>query len=139
MGNKTDLYKNLRSSKNVENEIIFFSFGVKHDKSESVEQRNIVDKLRIPHKCNKTFDARRANAKHAPGHRGTEEILQKGMEAGSGYDNLMIEIVTHIDTYNSKVIGIYCSAGHHRSVALVELLKKYVYKNAIIKHLHINS
>jgi hypothetical protein len=137
MGNKTDLYKELQSYKNVKNKIIFFSFGERKYDPVKVEQNKIVDKLRISYKCDKTFDARKANAHRGPGHRGTEEILQKCMEAGSGYDKLMTDIVTHIDTYDSKVIGIYCSEGHHRSVALVELLKKYVYKNAIIKHLHI--
>ena len=35
-------------------------------------------------------------------------------------------------------IGVYCRAGHHRSVAMGEMLKKYVYKNAKIKHLTIH-
>ena len=42
------------------------------------------------------------------------------------------------DKNTSNVIGIYCTAGHHRSVAIIEILKKYIYVDAVVKHLHIN-
>jgi len=128
MGNKDYLYRELGGLiKNSERNLKIFSFGDKHKNPETT-------------KYDKTFSVKEMNSNRVTGlHklRGTDKIIQKCVEAGSGFDNAMTWIVEYIERENPDSIGIYCRAGHHRSVAVVELLKNYVYKNAIIKHLHI--
>jgi hypothetical protein len=130
MGNKDYLYRELGNLiKKPERKLNIFSFGEKHQNPNTT-------------KYDKTFDVRKMNSNRVTGlHklRGTDEIIQKCIESGSEFDKVMTWIVEYIERENPDSIGIYCRAGHHRSVAVVELLKKYVYKNAIIKHLHINA
>jgi RNase adaptor protein for sRNA GlmZ degradation len=71
--------------------------------------------------------------------RGTDKIIKKCTEAGSGFSEVITRIVNYIETKEEKKIGIFCTAGHHRSVAVVELLKMYLYKKAQIKHNNIKS
>jgi len=71
--------------------------------------------------------------------RGMNNIIQSCVENASGYQFLVEEIIKNIEKYNYKKVGIFCRAGHHRSVAIVELLKKNLYPNAKIKHLHISK
>jgi hypothetical protein len=131
----------LKKVRDKEREIFIVSFGEKFKKPISMEQNKISPDF--PWKCEKTFDARHINSSRPKGKglnnlRGTDEIIQKCLEAGSGFEFVMNCIVTSIEKNNYKVIGIYCTAGHHRSVGVVELLKKHIYPNAKIKHLHIN-
>lgn len=126
---------------NPERKILIVSFGVKFKSPISMEQNFISEILHL--KCEKTFDARHIHSSKPKGGglhdlRGTDEIIQKTIESGTGFEFVMSCIVKSIEKENYKTIGIYCTAGHHRSVALVELLKKYLYPNAEIKHLHIN-
>jgi len=126
---------------NPNREILMVSFGEKFKSPASMEQNKISPEL--PFKCDKTFDARHINSSKPKGGglrdlRGTDEIIQKCIESGSGFEFVMNCIVKSIEKNNYKTIGIYCSAGHHRSCALIELLKKHLYPNAKIKHLHIN-
>jgi len=51
----------------------------------------------------------------------------------------MKNIVKTVERDNCKLIGIYCRAGHHRSVACAELLKRFVYINSNIHHLTIKK
>jgi RNase adaptor protein for sRNA GlmZ degradation len=66
-------------------------------------------------------------------------LIQKCIESGSKYDFVMNCIIIYIEQHNCKIIGIYYTSGHHRSVALVELIKKHIYLNSNIKHLDINK
>ena len=121
--------------------ILFVSFGEKFKKPSLMEQNKI--SIDLPFKCDKTFDARHINSSKPKGGglhnlRGTDEIIQRCIESGSGFEFVVSCIVKSIEANNYNVVGIYCTAGHHRSVALVELLHKYLYSNAKIKHLHIN-
>jgi hypothetical protein len=70
-------------------------------------------------------------------YRGTHIIIQDYVQNSPCYKSLIINIIEDIEKNNYTKIGIYCTAGHHRSVAVVELIKKYIYKNAIITHLHL--
>ena len=70
--------------------------------------------------------------------RGTHIQLQKTVRRGSNFEKVAINIVNSVENENLVKIGVYCRAGHHRSVAMGEMLKKYVYKNAKIKHLTIH-
>jgi hypothetical protein len=130
----TDLYKSLikKNPGIFDRQIEIFSFGEKHTKPKIIEQR---DKI-------KTFDARLTNSKRVPGMyhlRGTDKIIKKCTEAGSGFSEVITRIVNYIETNNAKKIGIFCTAGHHRSVAVVELLKMHLYEKAKIKHKNIDS
>ena len=69
--------------------------------------------------------------------RGTHIQLQKAVRRGSNFEPVVTNIVTSIENEKLHKIGVYCRAGHHRSVAVAEMLKKYVYKNAKVKHLTI--
>lgn len=126
---------------NPNREILIVSFGEKFKSPISMEQNKI--SLELPFKCDKTYDARHINSSRPKGGglrdlRGTDEIIQKSIESGSGFEFVMTCIVKSIEQNNYKTIGVYCSAGHHRSVGCVELLKKHLYPNAKVKHLHIN-
>jgi hypothetical protein len=126
---------------NPNREILMVSFGEKFKSPISMEQNVISPEL--PFKCEKTFDARHINSSRPKGGglrdlRGTDEIIQKCIESGSGFEFVMGCIVKSIEQNNYKTIGLYCSAGHHRSPGAIELLKKNLYPNAKIKHLHIN-
>ena len=136
------VYSNLKKLiKNPNKDILLVSFGEKFRTPKSMEQTKISEAL--PFRCEKTFDARHINSSKPKGGglrdlRGTDEIIQKCIESGSGFEFVMTCIVKYIEENNSKIIGVYCTAGHHRSCAVIELLKKHLYPNAKIKHLHIN-
>lgn len=71
--------------------------------------------------------------------RGTDPEVQASVEAGLGFWTVIEEIVTAVENGNLSCIGIYCRAGHHRSVACAELLKKNIYLKANIEHLTISK
>ena len=48
---------------------------------------------------------------------------------------IMETLVNNIEQKNPKKIGIFCNHGKHRSVCFAELLKKYIYTKAKVKHL----
>lgn len=139
--NYEDAWTELKKIANPERNILFVSFGEKFKKPSQMEKTKI--SLDIPFSCDKTFDARHINSSKPKGGglkdlRGTDEIIQKCVLSGSGFSFVMNCIVNSIEKNNYKIVGIFCTAGHHRSVAVVELLQKYLYPKATIKHLHIN-
>lgn len=71
--------------------------------------------------------------------RGTDIGVQKAVRAGREFETVMERIVESVETNNYNKIGIYCRAGHHRSVAVGELLKKYIYNKATINHITISK
>lgn len=121
-------------------EVHLISFGAKHVKNMSaIKQHNISNMLKM--KYDIVFDARVIVSRKPSGThnlRGTDEIIQKEMESGTNYEIVVRRIVDSIEITGNRIIGIYCTAGHHRSVALAELIKKYLYPDAKITHLHIN-
>lgn len=136
------VYSNLKKYiKNLNRYILLVSFGEKFRSPKSMEQSEISDALVF--KCEKTFDARHINSSKPKGGglrdlRETDEIIQKCIESGSSLEFVMNCIVKYIEDNYSKIIGVYCSAGHHRSISVIELLKKHLYLNAKVKHLDIN-
>lgn len=93
-------------------------------------------------KYDKAFSALQVNNKIPKGTslktaRGTDDHIQRVVRSGRGFEYLIKAIVGTVEKNNCDNIGVYCRAGHHRSVAVVEMLKKYVYKNARVKHIHI--
>lgn len=69
--------------------------------------------------------------------RGTNPELQKRVRSGNRFEEVMLNIVKTVEEKDYHSIGIYCRAGHHRSVACGELLKKFVYTDSTVKHLTI--
>jgi hypothetical protein len=135
------LYSELKPTLMVpSHDVYLISFGAKHIKNmNAIKQHNISNMIKM--KYDIVFDARVIVSRKPSGThnlRGTDEIIQKEMESGTNYETVVRRIVNSIETTGHRVIGIYCTAGHHRSVALAELIKKYLYPDAKITHLHIN-
>jgi len=57
-------------------------------------------------------------------------ILSQGQEFAA----LAYVTIEAIETHNPQRIGIYCKNGKHRSVGFAELLRRYMYPNAIVLH-----
>lgn len=129
--------------KNVTKELIIVTFGEKFKSPKSMEIGPVSRFHRF--RCNKVFDSRHINSARPKGAnlhelRGTDEIVQKCIEAGSGYVFVMECIIKYIESLNdSVIIGIYCTSGHHRSVAVGEILKNKFYPDAKLIHLHIGT
>lgn len=70
--------------------------------------------------------------------RGTDPAIQRSVSSGKRFWEVIERIVTTVEKEDLSCIGIYCRAGHHRSVACAELLKMHVYHNSQIKHLTLN-
>lgn len=71
--------------------------------------------------------------------RGTHREVQKCVESGKRFQEVMTNIVETVERENLETIGIYCRAGHHRSVACAELLKRHIYPKADVRHLTISK
>jgi RNase adaptor protein for sRNA GlmZ degradation len=71
--------------------------------------------------------------------RGTHREVQKCVASGKRFEEVMTNIVQTTERDNLQSIGIYCRAGHHRSVACGELLHKHVYLKATVHHLTISK
>lgn len=70
--------------------------------------------------------------------RGTDPEIQKSVQSGRRFEEVIANIVKTVEREQLECIGIYCRAGHHRSVACGELLKKHVYTLATVRHLTIS-
>lgn len=70
--------------------------------------------------------------------RGTCLLIQEQTRGAILFTTFMDSIISDIEKNNYTSVGIFCSAGHHRSVACAEMLKN-LYKNIVIKHLTINK
>jgi hypothetical protein len=125
-----DFWKDVKSTATSDRVICITSFGNKYKNFETVK---------------KTFDCS-FNALHVRSSksglnlgklRGTDIEIQKRVEQGKGFCSFIMDLVIRIEKHGYSNVGVFCSAGHHRSVACVELLKKFVYKNATIHHLNL--
>ena len=47
---------------------------------------------------------------------------------------LMMAAIDAIEKLNPFTVGMYCSAGHHRSVGLAELQRRRAYLRALVMH-----
>jgi len=128
--NMKDFWKHVKSIANTDRSITVTSFGNKYKNFDTVK---------------KSFDCS-FNALHVRSSkkglnlsklRGTGDEVQRNVEQGKGFCDFIIELVTKVEKNDYSNIGIFCKAGHHRSVACVELLVKYVYKKGIVHHLNL--
>jgi hypothetical protein len=67
--------------------------------------------------------------------RGTDEEIQDSVMSSENFHTFMTMVLEKIETSDFNIISISCVAGHHRSVACAEILKKFYYPNALVKHL----
>jgi RapZ C-terminal domain len=70
--------------------------------------------------------------------RGTNPKIQHEVRSAELFEQFINTIVSDIEKNNYSCIGIICTAGHHRSVACAEMLKK-LYKNIKCEHMTINK
>lgn len=72
---------------------------------------------------------------------GTWEEVQRNVSSCSRFPGFLESICTKIETSTPAplhTVSINCTKGRHRSVAAAEILKKYYYPNAVLKHLTIS-
>jgi len=68
---------------------------------------------------------------------GLSEGVQRNVARSDRMQEWMRMVVKRIERDNLQTIAVNCSKGRHRSVAAAELLKKYYYPKAVIRHLTI--
>lgn len=66
---------------------------------------------------------------------GFSNIIQESIKNHPKFDELLDIIITEIEQDNPKKVAFVCNYGKHRSVGWAEIIKKYIYPNAKIKHL----
>lgn len=130
---KTDLsfWKSTKLGVNVSRSITITSFGNKYTGFDALKKTFdcSFNALCVRSKVPRGFSLKKI--------RGTDEIMQHVVEGGKGFNDFIRFIVSKVEENNYTNIGIFCRAGHHRSVACVELLAKYIYSNAKVKHLNL--
>ncbi len=124
-------WKNLQSSSNINRNINITSFGNKYKGFESTKNSFDIsfNALCVRSKMKKGMNLSKL--------RGTDVEVQQIVNRGKGFCDFITHIVHKIETHNYTNIGIFCRAGHHRSVSCVELLKKHIYKKAHVNHLNL--
>ncbi len=68
---------------------------------------------------------------------GLNEDVQKSVETSRNYETFLTQLVQKIERDNLTRVAICCTAGRHRSVSSAELLKKHVYRKAIVVHIEL--
>ena len=89
--------------------------------------------------CDVVFDLRNFQTKldsklNVHSLNGFSKEIQDSIILHPKFIELMDKIVTTIETREPQTVGFFCNHGKHRSVGWAELLKKYYYTNAKIKH-----
>ena len=69
---------------------------------------------------------------------GKSSEVQAGIAKDPKFASIMNNIVDSVETDNLTCISIACTKGRHRSVAVAELLKSWVYPDAEVIHLTIS-
>jgi hypothetical protein len=69
---------------------------------------------------------------------GRSEEVQAGIMGDDHFGPIMSSIIKEVEEHNLTHISTSCTKGRHRSVAVAELLKKWFYPRAVVRHLTIN-
>ena len=90
--------------------------------------------------CDITFDLRVFQTKISEDIKiseitGFSNIIQESIKQHPKFDELLDDVVTEIENDNPKKVAFICNYGKHRSVGWAEIIKKYIYPNAKVKHL----
>lgn len=106
----------------------------------------------VPKECEKIFDAsilrgsltkklrtekQERELKELRKMRGINLKIQEEIRGADLFEMFMMDIVETVEKKNLNTIGIFCSRGHHRSVACAEMLV-WIYHDRICKHLTID-
>eukprot|EP00747_Dinoflagellata_sp_TGD_P179876 gnl/TRDRNA2_/TRDRNA2_31426_c0_seq2.p1 gnl/TRDRNA2_/TRDRNA2_31426_c0~~gnl/TRDRNA2_/TRDRNA2_31426_c0_seq2.p1 ORF type:complete len:378 (-),score=47.59 gnl/TRDRNA2_/TRDRNA2_31426_c0_seq2:23-1156(-) len=65
---------------------------------------------------------------------GKDPPLQRNACKDALFHQVVRQIVHDVESRDLLIISVFCSAGHHRSVAAAELLKTIYYPNAVLDH-----
>ena len=132
MANDT-FFELMRQKATIDRKLIIYTFGKKYTQFDSWKNKSQVS-FSVLH-----LNSSRPKGVSLNNVRGTDATLQKCVRNASEFDEIFNHIIVTIEARNLSIIGVYCKAGHHRSVAIGELLKIHVYKNAKVTHLTINK
>ena len=89
--------------------------------------------------CQVIFDltkfSTKTDRKDIKKYNGCDEIIQNSIIQHPNFITMLDNVIRQIENNNLNSISFLCNYGKHRSVGFAEILKKYYYTNAIIKHL----
>ena len=109
---------------NRERVIKIYTWGIK--KSTGIQTDITFDLTTFQTKIDPSLDVHSLN--------GLSEEIQNSIILHPKFNDIITKIITIIETENPCTIGFFCNHGKHRSVGWAELIKKYYYTNAKIKH-----
>jgi hypothetical protein len=89
--------------------------------------------------CLTSFHGERLPKELLFGHDGREQHVQDSFVNGKKFSQLMTDLVTVVESKDLHSLGACCNKGRHRSPAVVELLKKHYYPNAVVTHFELNE
>ena len=104
--------------------IKIYTWGVK--KSTGIETDITFDLTTFQTKIDPSLDVHSLN--------GLSEEIQNSIILHPKFIDIITRIITMIEMENPRTIGFFCNHGKHRSVGWAELIKKYYYTDARIKH-----
>ena len=129
---KDPFWKGMRSKANPDRKITIFTYGTRY-----IKQEQFAVRFNAPFSCNaKLINSSKPGNVHRL--RGTDAAIQKRVRTATMFEPLIEKFVEIVERDNLKRAGVFCTAGHHRSVALGEFIGAYVYPNATVKHLTID-
>jgi RNase adaptor protein for sRNA GlmZ degradation len=109
---------------NLKRVIKIYTWGIK--KTTGIETDITFDLTTFQTKIDPSLDVHSLN--------GLSEEIQNSIILHPKFINIITRIITMIEMENPRTIGFFCNHGKHRSVGWAELIKKYYYTDAKIKH-----
>ena len=102
-----------------------YSWGIK--KSSGIDCDIVFDLTTFQTKLDKDIDVHKLN--------GFSDEIQDSIILHPKFIEIIEKIVRMIEINNPRKVGFFCNHGKHRSVGWAEMIKKYYYNKAKIKHL----
>lgn len=102
-----------------------YSWGIK--KSSGIDCDIVFDLTTFQTKLDPSLDVHSLN--------GFSNEIQDSIILHPKFIEIIEKIVTMIEINNPKKVGFFCNHGKHRSVGWAEIIKKYYYEKAKVKHL----
>lgn len=121
-------WQDLRSKATPLRELTIFTYGSKFMKQQPSGSQRAFNAC-VLNARGGGIDLRRA--------RGTDPALQRRVCTSKNFERFVSTIVDIVERDDMHAISVFCSAGHHRSVAVAELLANHVYDKAETRHLTI--
>ena len=108
-----------------EREMQIYSWGIK--KNSGVECDIVFDLTNFQSKLDDNLDVKELN--------GLSNEIQDSIILHPKFSELIVKVVSLVEINKPTKIGFFCNHGKHRSVGWAEIVKKYYYHNANIRHL----